>query len=241
MNQSEHERLQTVYVQREIQKRFLYDPLDSGAFYLATARDRRLLQVLREFLRGRSLQSISILDVGCGDGNMLRRLVLWGALPENLCGVDLLESRIERARYLSPNIRFLTCNAASLPFPDNSWDLVLLFTVISSILDENLQKQVAAETLRVVRPGGAILWYDFWINPTNPDTRGVSARQTRHLFPNCPVRLRRTTLAPLIARRLARFSWPLCWALESLPPLCTHYMGLIYKLKEESANVPATP
>jgi hypothetical protein len=31
---------------------------------------------------------------------------------------------------------------------------------------------------------------------------------------------------------LARISWTLCWMLESLPFLRTHYMGLIYKGRE---------
>lgn len=229
MSPSEQERLRAVYAEREVLKQPHYDPLSAGAFFLSVSRDRRVLAALREFLGARALHQLEILDVGCGDGNMLRRLVLWGANPEKLCGVDLLEFRIERARRLSPNVRFLVGDASDLPFPNSSWDLALLFTVMSSILDESLRRRVASEVLRVLRPGGAILWYDFWLNPTNPDTHGISLYQIRSLFPNCRYRLRRTTLAPPVARRLAQISWPLCWVLESLPILCTHYIGLIYK------------
>ncbi|MCX7993325.1 MAG: class I SAM-dependent methyltransferase [Fimbriimonadales bacterium] len=229
MSPSEQERLRAIYAEREALKKSLYDPLSPGAFFLSVSRDRRVLAMLREFLGARALHQLEILDVGCGDGNMLRRLVLWGASPDKLCGVDLLESRIERARQLSPNIQFLVGDAGDLPFPNSSWDLALMFTVVSSILDDALQRQVASETLRVLRPGGAILWYDFWLNPTNSDTRGIPLRQIHSLFPNCRYRLRRTTLAPPVARRLAQISWPLCWVLESLPMLCTHYIGLIYK------------
>src|SRR5688572_21967794 len=38
-----------------------------------------------------------ILDVGCGTGAVLDGLRNWGAKPENLFGVDLLQERVEQA------------------------------------------------------------------------------------------------------------------------------------------------
>jgi len=54
-------------------------------------------------------------------------------------------------------------------------------TAISSILDPEIRRNICADMQRVLRspdpasgkPGGMILWYDFWLNPTNPQTRGV--------------------------------------------------------------------
>ncbi len=235
MNQREIERIRTVYAGRKGVKDKLYNPLDPGAFYLLTSRDRCMLKMLRIFLGShQELQDMRILDIGCGDGNVLRRFVSLGARPENLCGIDLIEERIDRARAISPNIRFLIGDGGALPFEDATWDLVLLFTVISSILNPEAQRRVASEAIRVLKSGGAVLWYDFWLNPTNPDTKGISLSRIRDLFPHCKYVLQRTTLAPPLARRLARFSWPLCWMLESLPFLCTHYMGLIYKDRGKS-------
>ncbi len=235
MNQREIERIRAVYAKREAVKDRLYNPLEPGAFYLLTSRDRCMVKMLRVFLGSqRTLQNIRILDVGCGDGNVLRRLLLLGARPENLCGIDLIEERICRARAISPNICFLVGDAGALPFEGATWDMVLLFTVISSILDHEAQRRVASEAMRVLKPRGAVLWYDFWVNPMNSDTEGISPTRIRDLFPDCNYVLQRTTLAPPLARRLARLSWPLCWLLESLPLLCTHYMGLIYKDRGKS-------
>ncbi|GBC92254.1 Phthiotriol/phenolphthiotriol dimycocerosates methyltransferase [bacterium HR15] len=226
----EVERIRAVYRRREVMKLTTYNPLDIGAFYLLTSRDRYMIRILRTFLTPtRTLQEIRILDVGCGDGSVLRRLVLLGARPENLCGIDLLEEHIQHAQQVSPNIRFIVGSAEILPFEDESWDLVLMFMIMSSILDSEMQHRVAAEVMRVLKPDGAILWYDFWTNPINPDTIGMTRARIRALFPGHPCKLRRITLAPPIARRLARISWPLCWVLEAIPFLCTHYMGLIYK------------
>jgi len=236
MEPPETDRLRTVYRKREDAKKYLYNPLDIGAFYLLTSRDRALTQMLQAFMMraGRSLADLRILDVGCGTGGVLRSLVSWGAQPQNLAGVDVLEERIQLAQRLSPNICFSVADARELPFANDSWDMVILFTVISSVPNPSIQSQIALESLRVLKPQGAVLWYDFWINPTNPDTVGITLNRIRELFPGCRLYLKRTTLIPPLARRLARISWSLCWLLESLPFLRTHYMGLIYKNEEAS-------
>jgi len=236
MEPPEIDRLRTVYRKHEDAKKHLYNPLDIGAFYLLTSRDRALTQMLQVFMMraGRSLADLRILDVGCGTGGVLRSLVSWGAQPQNLAGVDVLEERIQLAQRLSPNICFSVADARELPFANESWDMVILFTVISSVPNPSIQSQIALESLRVLKPQGAVLWYDFWINPTNPDTVGITLNRIRELFPGCRLYLKRTTLIPPLARRLARISWSLCWLLESLPFLRTHYMGLIYKNEEAS-------
>jgi ubiquinone/menaquinone biosynthesis C-methylase UbiE len=236
MEPPETDRLRTVYRKREDAKKHLYNPLDIGAFYLLTSRDRALTQMLQAFMMRAScsLADLRILDVGCGTGGVLRSLVSWGAQPQNLAGVDVLEERIQLAQRLSPNICFSVADARELPFANDSWDMVILFTVISSVPNPSIQSQIALESLRVLKPQGAVLWYDFWINPTNPDTVGITLNRIRELFPGCRLYLKRTTLIPPLARRLARISWSLCWLLESLPFLRTHYMGLIYKNEEAS-------
>lgn len=236
MEPPETDRLRTVYRKREDAKKYLYNLLDIGAFYLLTSRDRALTQMLQVFMMraGRSLADLRILDVGCGTGGVLRSLVSWGAQPQNLAGVDVLEERIQLAQRLSPNICFSVADARELPFANDSWDMVILFTVISSVPNPSIQSQIALESLRVLKPQGAVLWYNFWINPTNPDTVGITLNRIRELFPGCRLYLKRTTLIPPLARRLARISWSLCWLLESLPFLRTHYMGLIYKNEEAS-------
>jgi hypothetical protein len=48
------------------------------------------------------------------------------------------------------------------------------FTVFTSILDKDMKRNIAAEMLRVLKPKGVIIWYDYFVNnPKNSDVRGV--------------------------------------------------------------------
>jgi SAM-dependent methyltransferase len=191
--------------------------------------ERRLLGIVRHLPL--DLATARILDIGCGKGYWLRRLVEWGGRPENLAGIDLLPDRIAQARRLSPAQLHLECASASdLPFDNCSFELVLQFTVFTSILDERLKHAIAAEMLRVTRPGGTIVWYDFAVgNPRNPDVRGVSKREIARLFPGCRLKLKRVTLAPPLARSFVRISPLACQVLEFVPLLASHYLGTIEK------------
>lgn len=170
------------------------------------------------------LSNMDVLDVGSGTGGWLRTLLEWGARPERLHGIDLLEERIDRARYLSPIIDFRVGSGWRLPFADGSMDLVSAHTVFSSILDPAARQALAAEMRRVLRPGGVIFIYDFRVrDPRNPDTVGIGAREVRRLFPDMTMQTRSLTLAPPLLRRLAPVSPLLAAVLESFCPfLRTH-------------------
>ena len=108
-------------------------------------------------------------------------------------------------------------------------------TAISSILDPQIRRNICAELLRVLRspdlgsgkPGGMILWYDFWLNPVNPQTRGVRPAEIKRLFPNCSFEFHKITLAPPIARRVVPVSWILAYGLERLAIFNSHYLVAI--------------
>ena len=168
-----------------------------------------------------------ILDVGCGPGKSLLGFISWGAKPENLFGVDLLEHEIENARRFGPQANFQVADARELPFSADSFDLALAWTSFSSMRDPEMRLRVAEEIRRVVRPGGAVLWHDFWVNVGNSDVVPMRREEIRRLFPNCKMDARRATLAPPIARRVAPRSWFLCQVLATMPFLRTHWSALI--------------
>ena len=171
----------------------------------------------------------SILEVGCGTGAWLSQLVRWGTRPEQLAGIDLLPDAVGRARRrLPPGVRFHIGNAAQLPFAAGCFDVVLQATVFTSVLDPQVRRLIAAEMLRVVKPDGLIVWYDFHVNnPRNRDVRRVTRRELHELFPECHIDLRRCTLAPPLARLVAPRSWLLAHLLNCVPLLRTHYLGAI--------------
>jgi ubiquinone/menaquinone biosynthesis C-methylase UbiE len=178
-----------------------------------------------------NLESKTVLEVGCGTGQWLRDFIKWGANPENIAGIDLLPDRVLRAKQLSPAAVHVQCaSAAELGFGDDSFDIVLQSAVFTSILDFSMKRQVAAEMIRVSKPQGLILWYDYRVNnPSNQDVRGVKRREIYQLFPNCHVELNPTTLLPPLARALAPYSYLICYLLGKIRPLCTHYLGVIRK------------
>ena len=106
-------------------------------------------------------------------------------------------------------------NDAALRFPDGCFDLVLQFTVFTSVLDSKLKRKMGAEMVRVLKPDGLIVWYDFHTNnPWNPDVRGVKKQEIIRLFPSCTVKLQRLRLAPPMARLVAPYTrgWRVsCW------------------------------
>jgi SAM-dependent methyltransferase len=171
-----------------------------------------------------------ILDVGCGAGATLAMFEQWGAKPENLFGVDLLSERIRSGKERYPEFSFLQANAESLPFADSSFDLVLLFTVFTSVLEPRMRANIAHEIDRVLRPNSAIVWYDFrFNNPFNSNVRGVTKEGILQLFPHFDLRVQSITLLPPLARRMGclnRFFYP---ALAKVPFLQTHYLGLLIK------------
>src|SRR5262249_46899473 len=171
-----------------------------------------------------------ILDVGCGAGEQLGLFLNWGAKPENLFGVDLLSERIRTAQQKLPQVSLQVGNAELLPYDDGAFDLVSVFTVFTSILDRQMASNVSREITRVLKVGGAILWYDFrFNNPLNKHVGGVTRKQIRNLFPGFGMALETFSLLPPLARRLDAVVNGLYAPLESLPFLRTHLLGLLTK------------
>ena len=201
-----------------------YSCFEPSHLLLHHSRERVMLRLLEDH-RFYPLGDHKILDVGCGDGIPLQEFIKYGAVSQNLYGVDLLDFQVKRAVTLNPAIHFLQGNADHLPFASASFDLVMQWTVFTSVLNQQTRSNIAGEMLRALKPDGLILWYDFWPNnPRNPDVRGVKAAEIKALFPNCRFDLRRVVLAPPIARCLAKRFWLLCQILEHVPLLCTHYI-----------------
>jgi ubiquinone/menaquinone biosynthesis C-methylase UbiE len=192
-------------------------------------RRRRIQRLFHEGNYG-PLDNSLILEVGCGSGNVLAGLLEYGAAATNLYGVDLLPERVQAARGKYPDIHFSCANAERLDFDDNCFDLILVFTVFTSILDSVMAQNVAQEIDRVLSQTGAILWYDFrYNNPRNPHVHGMNLPSIQRLFPEYTHQLQTITLLPPLARRLGKLTPFLYPLLAAISPLRTHYLGLLQK------------
>lgn len=207
----------------------LYSDTNPRAAVFQRELEQRILQLLA-LKSAVPMATRRVLDAGCGEGRWLRRFIQWGASPENVAGIDLLPERVAAARdACPPAVRVLCGSADQIPFEDGSRDIVLCMNVFSSVLSGGLRAAIAAEMLRVLRPGGFVVWYDFFVNnPANPDVRGVAKPEIASLFPGCDIELARVTVAAPLGRAIARLPY-IYAALAKCRIFCTHYLGWIHK------------
>ena len=197
--------------------------------YFQTQTARALLEAL-EREGGFPLEDKRILDIGCGAGGWLLEFARWGADPAKLAGVELNPRRIDQARRRLRLAQLHEGDARSLPWPDGEFDIVTQITVFAAVPCAAARREIAAEMLRVLRPGGLILSYDMRVNnPANDKVRALPAAEIRGLFPGCQMKLRSLTLAPPLARRIVPVSWMLAMAFEKIPFLRTHCLAAIRK------------
>jgi ubiquinone/menaquinone biosynthesis C-methylase UbiE len=230
MKAAEIARLRRVYDGRQAPEvAWRYASSRPGVRYLRLRRDRAIRRLLAR--RGiADLSALRILDLGCGRGMELAEWRRRGGVPHGLAGVDLMEQFARQAHRAVPDAAVAVASADELPFADATFDIVEQSMLFSSILDDSMRALVAAEALRVVKPGGFLLWYDFRVgNPRNADLRPVPLAEIARLFPGCPIDLRRVTLLPPLARTLGILAFSLGRALETLPSLRTHYLGTIQR------------
>ena len=96
-----------------------------------------------------------ILEVGCAGGEFLSRLAEF--VPGiKLTGVDLDDGHIafakQKAKELGFDCDFIAADAASMPFPDSSFDLCFSYTVVEHIPADAF----FGEQTRVLKPGGRL-------------------------------------------------------------------------------------
>lgn len=104
-----------------------------------------------------------ILDLGCGTGVVARALAARSHLSGKIVGVDFSKELIDAAKQLAQaedlvqRIEFRSGDAAALEDADESYDAVILHTLVSHVPDPSA---AVAEACRVLRPGGMIAVFD---------------------------------------------------------------------------------
>lgn len=98
--------------------------------------------------RGKSLgKSKTLLDIGCGVGTTLKKIV---PRVREAYGVDISRLLVDEARRNAPsNVHFKRADARSLPFPDDKFDVVICQRGPATV-----NVQFAREMSRVLKKGG---------------------------------------------------------------------------------------
>jgi SAM-dependent methyltransferase len=201
----------------------LWDRSNRGYARLSQDLADHVLAELRRCLPG--VSGGQVLDLGCGAGQLLDRVLASGLRP-SWTGVDLRPEAVEAARAAHPDASFLVASADDVPVADATVDVVVAELLFSSLPSATLERAVAAEIGRVLRPTGWLVWSDLrYDNPANPAVHGIDARRLGQLFPGWTIEVETAGLLPPLARRLGRLAPAAYAALTGIPPLRSHLVG----------------
>jgi SAM-dependent methyltransferase len=100
-----------------------------------------------------------VLDVGCGTGVVAREAARQTGTASNVTGTDINEGMLEIARSFAERhelseIAWRQCDAASMPFDDGAFDVVLCQQGLQFMPDRSA---ATAEMARVLAPGGRLV------------------------------------------------------------------------------------
>jgi ubiquinone/menaquinone biosynthesis C-methylase UbiE len=94
-----------------------------------------------------------VLDIACGTGIVARTAADRTGPTGRVVGLDLNEAMLTVARRIRPDLDWRQGDAASLPFPDDSFDVALCQSGLMFVPDP---AAAVGEMARVVRPGGRV-------------------------------------------------------------------------------------
>lgn len=107
-------------------------------------------------------KNASILDIGCGYGRVLDVLYKQGYTCS--VGIDISNKMLERGRKKFPYLNLMHTNGLPFDFKPRTFDVVLLFGVLSSVISNKEQASLISEACRLIKARGIIYISDFLIS-----------------------------------------------------------------------------
>lgn len=114
-------------------------------------------------------EDAAILDYGCGYGRICAELVSLGY--RRVTGVDISQSMVARGHARFPDLDLQVHPHFPLPFAADTFDVCILFAVLTCIPGDDGQRELLAELGRILRPNGLLYISDY---PIQADERNQS-------------------------------------------------------------------
>lgn len=131
-----------------------YDACDVyEIFSKAEDKPNKTFEFLKEKVRNKK-----VLDIGCGTGKYAKLL---SNFASEYFGIDKSNDQLKIAKNKKiPNATFICADASSLPFEDNSFDIIIACWMLGTVLDNTIQAKILQEAKRVLNHGGRMYFIE---------------------------------------------------------------------------------
>jgi len=193
--------------------------------YLINERELVYTKILHD-RHGTDLRGLTFLEIGAGVGSNIPLFYKLGLNKSDIWLNELLEDRLLVLEREHSETNILPGDALDLKI-NQKFDIVFQSAVFSSILDLDFRKALADKMMKLLKPGGLLLWYDFiYDNPFNNDVKGIPVKEIRRLFPDLKFNFQRVTFLPPLGRIMGK---NVKWFNRILPVLRTHVVAWAIK------------
>lgn len=131
--------------------------------------DRKHVGIIQRWVNGSR-----VLDMGCGYGTTTAHLAKAGI---DCTGIDYDPTAVAEAQRRFPNARYLNANAEELPFPDASFDVIVMRDALHHLYREADFAKVRGEVLRVASPRARLIVFDPNVNLILRTMRRIAAHK----------------------------------------------------------------
>lgn len=135
-----------------------------------------------KMLDGIETEGKRVLDIGCGIGGPAFEMAR--IFRAEVVGIDLEPALIERAKNdaakfgLKGRCSFQSVDVGVLPFPDQSFDIVVSAGAFTQTRSKNA---ILSECMRILRPGGYLSCYE-WLSSSDESATGEYSDDMRYWF-----------------------------------------------------------